>query len=590
MPTPLTTPPRAVPDHTPTPWRWMQSLFAFIALLAAAVLAVPAHAFCGFYAGKADSSLYNEASQVVMVRDGDKTVISMLNDYKGPLNEFVLVVPTPVALQKGQVRVAEKAIFERLDAFSSPRMAEYFDANPCEFNFSWGNNQLYRMSPPPPHTPIARMRMEKGAARDAALGVTVEARYTLEEYDIVSLSAKQSDGLETWLLENGYKVPKGASAALAPYIKQGMKFFLAKVNLKEKDRLGYNYLRPLQFAFDSEKFMLPMRLGMVNAEAGKAQDLIIYMLTKNGRVESSNYRTLKLPTDVNLPPFIKPKFGEFYKAMFAEQVRKEDMKALFTEYFWDMGWCDPCAADPLSRTELRKAGVFWLDEEQGSPSAKAQPGGRPFIMPPGGGAQPVQLTRLHLRYTPQSLSEDLSFVQTQDKQNWQTRFVLQQPYKSTVAQCSADLQEKNCAALCKTQVGAVLEYRKSPHYNESRDESETKKLADKDLTAHCIQACTKSKRSALDAALRYYNETLPTRLRSEKLTLAKLTGWNPAQIDQMPGAMLPEAPQTAPPGSVDPTHEEPAQQAPKKWWEKLFSSLAPSALILALKSFNLGIV
>ncbi|MDB5868023.1 MAG: hypothetical protein JWP96_355, partial [Polaromonas sp.] len=52
-------------------------------------------------AGKADANLFNEASQVVMVRDGKRTVISMLNDYKGPLNEFALVVPTPTTLQKG---------------------------------------------------------------------------------------------------------------------------------------------------------------------------------------------------------------------------------------------------------------------------------------------------------------------------------------------------------------------------------------------------------------------------------------------------------------------------------------------------------
>ena len=40
-------------------------------------------AFCGFFAGKADASLFNEASQVILVRDGKHSVISMLNDFKG---------------------------------------------------------------------------------------------------------------------------------------------------------------------------------------------------------------------------------------------------------------------------------------------------------------------------------------------------------------------------------------------------------------------------------------------------------------------------------------------------------------------------
>src|SRR3954463_6544560 len=104
---------------------------ALCGLALAACLPLPAQAFCGFYAGKADASLFNEASQVIVVRDGPRTVLSMLNDYNGPLDEFALIVPTPTALRPGQVRIAEKATFERLDAYSSPRLAEYHDSDPC---------------------------------------------------------------------------------------------------------------------------------------------------------------------------------------------------------------------------------------------------------------------------------------------------------------------------------------------------------------------------------------------------------------------------------------------------------------------------
>src|SRR5947199_3504980 len=50
-----------------------------------------AHAFCGFYVAKADSKLFNKASQVVLVRDDDHTVLTMANDYKGDLKEFAIV-------------------------------------------------------------------------------------------------------------------------------------------------------------------------------------------------------------------------------------------------------------------------------------------------------------------------------------------------------------------------------------------------------------------------------------------------------------------------------------------------------------------
>jgi hypothetical protein len=206
---------------------------------------------------------------------------------------------------------------------------------------------------------VAR-RSEAEKKRDDALGVRVEAKYTVGEYDILILGAKQSEGLETWLRENGYRVPPKAAAALQPYIRQDMKFFVAKVNLEAQKESGVQYLRPLQIAYESKKFMLPIRLGMANA-AGP-QDMIVYALTRRGRVESVNYRTTRIPSDVNIPVFVKSDFGKFYQDAFARSVEKEDRRAVFTEYVWDMGWCDPCAAQPLSRQELRQLGVFWLDD------------------------------------------------------------------------------------------------------------------------------------------------------------------------------------------------------------------------------------
>ena len=396
-----------------------------------ACVATAAQAFCGFYVGKADANLFNEASQVIVVRDGEKTVVSMLNDYKGDLKEFAVVVPVPTVLQKGQVHVGEKKTFDRLDTYSAPRLAEYYDPNPCDRRMYEAMRKDVAMSAVP--APAAAPASAK------ALGVTVEASFSVGEYDIVILSATQSDGLETWLKQSGYRIPKNSAKALAPYIRQNMKFFVAKVNLAEQAKSGFQMLRPLQFAYESEKFMLPIRLGMANANG--PQDLIAYMLTKNGRVETSNYRTVKLPANMDLPVFLKQgdEFRNFYKAMFGEQAKKEGYRVAFTEYFWDMSWCDPCAADPLSPEELRQAGVFWVNPPQSTAAAPASappPGILPRPMPPmGGGAQPVMLTRLHIRYTPDTFPEDLMFQETKDRQNFQTRYVLRHPAKVAPEAC-----------------------------------------------------------------------------------------------------------------------------------------------------------
>ena len=269
----------------------------------------------------------------------------------------------PTVLAKGQIHIGDKAVVEHLDAFSAPRLVEYFDPDPCP---RYPAAALLQMG-----AAKSQMLEEKSMDRAAsAHGVTIEARYTVGEYDILILSATQSQGLEDWLIQGGYRVPKGAARVLEGYLKQGMKFFVAKVNLKEQQKLGFTTLRPIQVAYESPKFMLPVRLGMANAEG--AQELFIYALSRRGRVEAVNYRTAKLPSDADVPIYVKDVFPDFYRAVFDRQSRKDELSVVYTEYAWDMGWCDPCASQPLTPDELRALGVWWLDDPR-RPSDDALP-------------------------------------------------------------------------------------------------------------------------------------------------------------------------------------------------------------------------
>jgi hypothetical protein len=101
-----------------------------LAIVAVICFAPTAWAFCGFYVAKADTKLYNQASQVILARNGDRTVLTMANDYQGDVKDFAIVVPVPVVLQQDQVNVGDPKIIERLDAFSAPRLVEYFDPRP----------------------------------------------------------------------------------------------------------------------------------------------------------------------------------------------------------------------------------------------------------------------------------------------------------------------------------------------------------------------------------------------------------------------------------------------------------------------------
>ncbi len=383
------------------------------ALVAASLSFAPsANAFCGFYVAKADTDLFNQSSKVALVRDGDRTVITMANDYIGDPTEFAMVIPVPTVIKKEQVHVSDSSLLDHLDAYTAPRLVEYFDENPCEMR-----HRLKRFSA---SAPVMMESAQADTARDQALGVTIEETFSVGEYDILILSAKESDGLQSWLTENGYKIPDGAERTLGSYIKQDMKFFVAKVNLEKKADMGGEMLRPIAVAYESPKFMLPIRLGTVNAKG--TQDLFVYALTRKGKVETTNYRTHKIPSDKEVPVFVKDQFGDFYRDMYKTSAKREGGHGVFMEYAWDMNWCDPCAADPLSDDQLRELGVFWLNDREDDIRPMPRRGGKSM-------AKDVYVTRLHVRYDAESFPEDLKFKTTGDRGNFQGRYILRHAYE-----------------------------------------------------------------------------------------------------------------------------------------------------------------
>ena len=404
----------------------MTTRFLIAALFGLLFLPFQAHAFCGFYVAKADTQLFNKASKVVLAHDGDKNVVTMASDYEGDLKEFAVVIPVPSVITKEQVHITENALVDHLDAYTAPRLVEYYDEDPCAPHMVMGMLA----------SPAA---MSNGAASDsskrsaAALGVKIEAQYTVGEYDIQILSATQSDGLEIWLTQEGYRIPKGATDVLGSYIKQDMKFFVAKVNLKEQEKLGFHFLRPIQVAYESPKFMLPIRLGTVNANG--PQELFIFALSPKGRVETTNYRTVKIPSDIDIPLYTKDEFGPFYKAMFNTEVTKENMRTVFLEYAWNLGFCDPCSADPVPNDKLIELGAYWLVPSATPENNNNNNFNRRYYSPLARQGT-TYITRLHVRYDREHFPEDLMFEETTNQENFQGRYVMHHPWTGE-ASCPA---------------------------------------------------------------------------------------------------------------------------------------------------------
>jgi hypothetical protein len=365
--------------------------------------AARAQAFCGFFVAGGDAKLTNNASQVVLLRKGNRTVMTMSNSYQGPPENFAMVVPVPVVLKKEDVKTLPLDVFDHIDSLSAPRLVEYWEQDPC------------RVIPPPRmYAPSAAMpapsptRAMESRARD--LGVTIEARFVTGEYEVLILSAKESSGLETWLRESKYNIPAGAAEALAPYVRDRSKFFVAKVDIKKvkRDAAGVVQLSPLRFAFDANELRLPVRLGLLNA--GGKQDLIVYVVHPTERFEVANYPNVFIPTNLEVADGVRGSFAAFYAELFDATIERMNRKAVVTEYAWQTTSCDPCPVPPLEPKDLVLLGLDALGLPQPPPESNASGGrassGPIFRMM---SAPSWVLTRMHTRYSKETLAEDLVF-------------------------------------------------------------------------------------------------------------------------------------------------------------------------------------
>ena len=374
-------------------------------------MAQAALAFCGTYVGGTEARLENGYSEVALVRQAGVTTLSMANDYQGPPEGFAVVVPVPKVLEADDVRVVDPSIFDELRAYTEPRLVSYT----CE--------DLY----PPLPTDSAYGQVGYGCSVDYPLdsrialdydpGASVEAQFIVGEYDVVVLSADDSEGLLRWLGDNGYAVGAEQEALLQEYIDGGAYFFAAKVDPARLSD-GQSMLSPLQFSYASEVFSLPIRLGTANSP-GK-QELVVYTVTEpeDGRVGISNYDESTLDSVC----LVEGDFSEAYSAEL-DELFSGDEATWFTEYGWlneaQSIKCDPCpeGINPASGVSLSALRTLGLD----SPGRTDTGWGS--IQRPD-----FYVTRLHMRYTPEQATQDLVLYTSGITENTQQRYIVYESY------------------------------------------------------------------------------------------------------------------------------------------------------------------
>jgi len=437
-------------------WQW-----GFVALASAALsvfAAGDAVAMCGCMVPirpanapvEEQSALLNKATVVTMLREGTHTVLSFQNDYFGPAEDFGLVVPVPVVLHDEDVRTLDRGLFDRVQAVAAPHMVELYEQNPC---------------PQPRPRALGGLGTGRGSASSAMMDegsgggraeapppVVVEEQFTEGEYDISILGASDSTALERWLNDHGYRLPEGSARYLRPYVQAGMKFFVARVDVDRLRAIAAHrqrqlrqqrwmspalrqlvqgppadvasdaqlgrFLSPLQMHYESDELALPVRLGLINTTG--EQDLIVHILSTEGRYEVANYGNRWVPTNVHVNGRAAQNFGRFYDAVFSTLSARAPRR-VWTEYagpitpvqapqqmlLGGLGGvrratpgprggpvgCIGCSRPGLSGADLRALGEHIVHPDPDDRIAQ------------------YTLTRLHYRYGRRGLPDDLVFRQ-----------------------------------------------------------------------------------------------------------------------------------------------------------------------------------
>lgn len=289
--------------------------------------------FCGFFAGKSDATLVSEASSLVIMREGQRTALTLQPYYRGPIEDFSMILPVPSVIRRHQVKVLEPALLEQVDSLTAPRLVEYWEQDPCS-------------NPHPERHTLSRGMIQLAGTGGSPSPVRVEAKFVVGEYEIVVLGARDSLALERWLRRNDYRIPAGASEALRPYVAAGTRFLVARVNANKVEFDGDRaLLSPLRLHYDSPELSVPVRLGLLNADG--PQDLVVTVLARGDRYEAANRPNITIPTNLDLRPKALGQFDEFYAALLDHSFAAAP-EAVITEYAWEVTSCDPCTAGDVT--------------------------------------------------------------------------------------------------------------------------------------------------------------------------------------------------------------------------------------------------
>ncbi len=276
-----------------------------------------------------DDKSYAPASAVFLLRDGTRTVMTIEAAYEGPAVELSMVIPVPTSIARENVRTTSGTVFRRLDQRTAPRVRH-----------TWPACRARRLRLPM-RTASADGLGSGGGGRTEAervfddYSVEIEDEWAVDEYDITLLGANESAGLLGFLRERGLALPDETATVLRSDIETGHRFVLARVDPSRANRLGDTMmLSPIQIEYESTELSVPVRLGTLNSPG--EQELLLYVLSPDGRYELANRPNGEAPTDIRMRASARGTFAELYNAI-SDEIFRRTPGAAVVEYAHVLG-------------------------------------------------------------------------------------------------------------------------------------------------------------------------------------------------------------------------------------------------------------
>ena len=257
----------------------------------------------------AQSAQSADQQAIIIYEDGVESLI-IRTGHKGNPQNYAWVIPTPVPLSPEAVTTVDNTVFEVLDNMTAP-----------VFVREWGGC----------------FGCSAGGKMGEYPGVTIWEYFQIEGYEIVTLSAEDSQNLERWLRDNGYSIPEGSQNILQHYLEKDWKFVAVKVNAKgtgaqsnkaSADGEKTEELRPIKLTFSSDSIVYPLRISAVST---KEEVEILLCVIADHRVKATNFPTAEMEAKFENAA-TRYDWSIYYDSQFQKALMKSGSRGFVVEY------------------------------------------------------------------------------------------------------------------------------------------------------------------------------------------------------------------------------------------------------------------